>query len=142
MKVDISSHFRTGKLYTPYFIDFPHLDQNTKSLIADFVSDVIEGKMLEGINKPSWVNHNYDELETAHEYKNYNCWHYYIGPHYSKTKVLQVPLKLNLNGSSSSAILHYQKLSEDHICILAYSPKHIPFPRFSQNNNPLMDRLR
>lgn len=142
MKVDISSHFKNGTLYTPYFIDFPQLDQATKSLIADFVADVIEGKALEGINKPSWVNQNNDELETAKEYQDANCWHYHIGPYSMRAKVLQTSLKLNLNGSSSKAVLHYQKLSEEHICILAYSPKHIPFPRFEQSNNPIMSRLR
>ncbi|WGE47219.1 hypothetical protein [Actinobacillus equuli] len=142
MKVDISSHFKSGNLQTPYFVDLPFLNDETKRLIADFIADVIEGKPLEGINKPSWVNRNYDELETAGEYKTYNCWHYHIGPHIGKTTSLQIPLKLNLSGSASSAILHYQKISEDHICILAYSPKHIPFPRFNQTNNPIMNRLR
>lgn len=72
MKVDISSHFKSGNLQTPYFVDLPFLNDETKRLIADFIADVIEGKPLEGINKPSWVNRNYDELETAGEYKTYN----------------------------------------------------------------------
>ena len=69
MKVDISSHFKSGNLQTPYFVDFPFLNEETKRLIADFIADVIEGKPLEGINKPSWVNRNYDELETAENTK-------------------------------------------------------------------------
>ena len=49
-------------------------------------------------------------------------------------------LKMNLDGETSGPVIHYQKISDEHIVIIAFSPQHKPFPREWDKPNPIIDR--
>ncbi|WP_032092070.1 hypothetical protein [Necropsobacter rosorum] len=142
MKVELSKQFKEGRLNTPFFKDIQVMTDDELKLIFDFMQAVEQGKPLRGKNKPSWIDDNLNKIIHTELYQENNIWHYHCGPYNAtSTKYHAVSrLKLNLEGETSGPIIHYQKISDDHILIIAFSPKHEPFPREWDVPNPLIDR--
>lgn len=143
MIVELSEEFKKGRLDTPFFKDIQAMDEDELKILFQFIQDISAGKSLRGKNKPSWLNDNLDTLPNTEFYEQHEIWHYHCGPYPESTRLNQMShLKFNLNGETSSAVIHYQKVSENHIFILAYSPQHEPFPKESDIPNPLLQRLK
>lgn len=143
MIVNVSSLFINGHLNSEFFVDIPYLTQTEKILLRDFIIDVSHARPLKGKNKTSWQNNQGREIPNTALYKQGNCWHYHCGPYQQDTpKCYTVNLDWNVDGLTSSAVLHYQKISEQEIFILAYSRQHIPFPYEAILNNPLIGRVQ
>lgn len=143
MIIDLSEEFRKGRLNTPFFKDIPKMNENELKILFQFMQDVATEKPLRGKNKPSWLNDNLNTLPNTEIYKQYNIWHYHCGPYPQSNKLNRMScLKINLNGETSNAVIHYQKISDNHIFILAYSPQHQPFPKENDIPNPLLQRLK
>lgn len=141
MKVELSKQFKEGRLNTPFFKDIQEMSDDELKLIFDFMKDVEQGKSLRGKNKPSWQDDNLDDIINTQTYQQNNIWHYHCGPYPQSSKYNAMSgLKLNLNGETSGAVIHYQKITDDHIIIIAFSPKHEPFPREWESPNPLIER--
>ncbi|MDH2997158.1 hypothetical protein A1D22_05660 [Pasteurellaceae bacterium LFhippo2] len=119
----------------------PFLSEEQRQLLFSFAKDVMQDKALMGKNKPSWLNDNLDEIIGAEDYKENSYWHYHCGEFNPNSKIrsLTYQLKLNLDGLTSRAVIHYQKVSEDEITIVAFSPEHIPFPKVDDPDNPLFE---
>ncbi len=142
MIVLFSNAFETGNLNTDFFQDVPYLNDIQIELLLNFVECVEKGFPLKGRNKTSWQDRLGNEIPDTELYKQNNCWHYHCGPYNQDLPdYYTVNLELNLSGLTSSAVLHYQKLDEHTIFLLAYSPKHIPFPKSSDIGNPVLGRL-
>lgn len=145
IKVDVSTEFKEGLLDEPFFKDIQTM-LNQKSddelaLIFNFMRDVAAGKPLRGKNKPSWIDDDLNTIPNTEFYETNNIWHYHCGPYANIAKLSCMGnLKLNLNGETSAAVIHYQKITEQHILILAYSPQHQPFPKETDKPNPLLNR--
>lgn len=141
--VTLDEAFTTGELNSTEFKDLNYLSDDEMEALALFIDNVETGKGLVGKNKPSWLDDNLDELPHTSSYKDLNYWHYHSGPDYSGSaaKSLTYDLKLNLNGITSSEVIHYIKDSHDSITIVAFTPEHTPFPRSDDpnNTNPLFE---
>lgn len=144
MKVELSQSFIKGNSNTEYFKDIPFMNDNELKTLYDFMRNIEQGMPLRGKNKPSWLDDNsLEDLPNTEIYKQNNCWHYHCGPYAKSKKFYAVrQLKLNINGETSSAVIHYQKITDTHIFIIAYSPIHIPFPNVFMRPNPLIDRAK
>lgn len=147
IQVELSESFKKGRSNTLFFKDIQAMiEQNSNeelALILQFMKDVSEGRLLRGKNKPSWQNDNLQDLPNSEFYKRKNIWHYHCGPYPESKKLNQMsPLKINLNGETSGAVIHYQKITENHILIIGYSPRHNPFPRENTIPNPLLQRTK
>ncbi|MGF7432097.1 hypothetical protein [Pasteurella bettyae] len=147
IKIELSEQFKKGRLNTSFFKDIQTMideDSNEElALIFNFMQDIANQKLLRGKNKPSWLNDNLETIPNTEFYETHNIWHYHCGPYAESAKFNAMSkLKLNLNGETSSAVIHYQKITDNHIFILAYSPKHEPFPKERDIPNPLLERLK
>lgn len=143
--VQLSDAFKRGRLDTPLFKDIQTMieqqAEDELERIFQFMQDVANNIPLRGKNKPSWLDDNLNSIPNTSFYEDNNIWHYHCGPYANSTNWSPMTeLKLNLNGETSNAVIHYQKISDKHIFILAYSPQHIPFPRESDIPNPLLNR--
>lgn len=118
--------------------DWPQLNQNEQGVIANFMISLAKGEPLKGKNKPSWVTDDFEKLSGTDAYEQENYWHYHCGPTwYSATfKGQTVDLKFNPGGMHSEECIHYYKKSDDHIVIVGYSKKHIPFLKPDNPDNP------
>lgn len=135
----ISDEFKLGKTNNTKFVDFPFLNEVQFELLLDFVEYVSNGKALLGKNKPSWLDDNLDIIPDTESYQAFNFWHYHCGEFDPNVPIraLTYQLKLNLDGLTSAAVIHYRKLSETEIVIVGYSPIHVPFPKEDDPENPL-----
>lgn len=135
----ISDEFKFGQTNNRKFIDLPFLNQSQLGLVIRFLQEVSNDKALLGKNKPSWLNDQLDDILSSENYKANNFWHYHCGefdPH-AKVRRLTYHLQLNLEGLTSAAIIHYQKITDDEIILVGFSPIHIPFPLENDPDNPL-----
>jgi len=141
-KVELDPVFEDGELDTEYFKDFPNLSDKQLIHLGTFVDKVSTGDPLLGKNKPSWLDDNQKELQNSHSYKQGNYWHYHCGDFVegAKVKSLTYKLGLNLNGLTSSSVIHYTK-EDTTVVVMGYSPIHIPFPASDHpyRSNPLFD---
>lgn len=142
MKVILSPQFQSGELDEEYFRDLPYFDDLQIEMLLDFIECVEQDLPLKGKNKTSWQDNKGNEIPDAAWYKIHHCWHYHSGPYrVNNPAIYTCHLEWNIEGLTSSAVIHYQKLSDDEIYILAYSPKHIPFPDVDMQTNPMRDRV-
>lgn len=119
------------------FIDSDCLDDNQKEALAIFTESVANDIELRGKNKPSWQSDEGEDIHSAILFKENQCWHYHCGPYDKKIRKvcpMTKRLEFNPNGKTSSAVIHYRKVADDHIVVTAFSPKHIPFPRALNNS--------
>lgn len=130
-KVDFSPSFLNGFLNNSEFIDFQHLNQKQLKSVTEFMYKVREGSPLPGKNKPSWLNDNLSHIPHTQSFEDSNYWHYHCGPDYStSTNIsLTINLQMNLNGATSAEIIHYQKIDDDTIIVVGFSPQHNPFKK-------------
>lgn len=143
MLVLLSSQFTQGNLNGEFFQDLPYFTDEQLERLLDFIESVEQGRSLIGKNKSSWQNNQGKPIPNTEAYQKGNCWHYHCGPYESQIPhCYTLNLAWNVQGLTSSAVLHYQKISTDAIFILAYSPKHLPFPHENFPNNPLLRRLQ
>jgi hypothetical protein len=140
--VKLDPDFISGSLNTVEFKDVPHLNTEQLQSVADFVDAVSQGAALKGKNKPSWLDDEQNLLPETQSYKEHNFWHYHCGPLYSKVRIkaLTYHLGLNIDGMTSSEVIHYTK-EDELVTIYAYSPTHIPFPKSDNPNkkHPLFE---
>lgn len=141
IKVTLSDAFKFGTVNNPKFIDMPFLNELQRKLLIDFVEAVSNDKALMGKNKPSWLDDNLDEIPHTENYQSNRFWHYHCGEFHPNAKIrsLTYQLKLNLDGLTSAAIIHYRKISPNEITIVGFSPVHIPFPYEDDPDNPLFN---
>lgn len=127
--VEYSDPFFYGVSNTPFCIDFSFLSQEQLQSLILFVRSVTDGSPVIGKNKQSWLDDNLRPISGADYYAQNNYWHCHIGPSYSNApiKSLTYNLNVNLSGITSSEVVHYKKLSSNHIIIDAYSSQHVPF---------------
>lgn len=143
MLVSLSKQFEQGTLNSEFFQDLPYLNDTQLDLLLDFIEAVEKDELLVGKNKTSWQNNLGEEIPNTTFYRQHHFWHYHCGEYQgSIPECYTVRLAWNVKGLTSSAVLHYQKISEDEIFILAYSPRHIPFPRENAVFNPLVIRVQ
>ncbi|WP_439291241.1 hypothetical protein [Lonepinella koalarum] len=143
MIVDIAKEFKFGNFNTSAFKDIPFMTDEELALVFQFMQDVEDNKPLRGKNKPSWQDSELNDLPYTNRYRANNLWHYHCGGYPpSKNFHPTIGLKLNLFGETSDAVIHYQKVAEDHIFIVGYSPKHNPFPKETDEPNPLLTRTK
>ncbi|MDH2998492.1 hypothetical protein A1D22_10815 [Pasteurellaceae bacterium LFhippo2] len=142
MIVLLAPEFETGFLNEEYFKDLPYFNDQEIEIFLDFITNVEQNLPLKGKNKTSWQNNYGSEIPDTEWYKEHNCWHYHCGEYIGQEpKVYTIQLSWNIEGLTSSAVIHYQKLNREMIYILAYSPKHIPFPRVDIASNPIISRV-
>lgn len=142
MNVLLSPEFENGVLNEAYFRDLPYFDDVQIDMLLDFIESVEQNLPLKGRNKTSWQDNNEREIPETQWYKKEQCWHYHSGPYQSdEPHCYTINLAWNIDGLTSSAVVHYQKLNDDVIYILAYSPKHIPFPKIEMERNPIKSRV-
>ena len=143
IRVNLADAFTIGDLDSYNFKDLNYLSDKQEGALALFIDSVEAGNPLTGKNKPSWLNDALEELPYTSTYQVLNYWHYHCGPSYSNTKVknLTFDLALNLDGVTSSEVIHYTKENDGSITIVAFSPEHIPFPPSDHpaQLNPLFD---
>lgn len=141
MKVNFSEAFKYGRANNRKFIDMPFLSDGQRQLLFAFAKDVTQDKALMGKNKESWLDDNRNEIPNSQSYQANNYWHYHCGEFDPAAKIrsLTYQLRLNLDGLTSRAIIHYQKVSNNEITIVGFSPEHIPFPRENDPDNPLFE---
>lgn len=140
MIVRVSPDFIHGVLNSRFFTDIPLMQKTQKIAVRDFIEAVREDRLLVGKNKTSWQDNQGREIPHSELYKQGNCWHYHSGPYASDVpNCYTYQLEWNVHGLTSSAVIHYQKISADEIFLLAYSPNHIPFPK-AFPSNPLFAR--
>lgn len=139
MKVNVSDYFRNGQTCNQKFIDMPFMSNAQKELLFAFMKAVKADDALMGKNKPSWLDDHLDEIPNTENYQANRFWHYHCGefPPEAKIRSLTYQLKLNLDGLTSAAIIHYRKVSPDEITIVGFSPIHTPFPYEDDPDNPL-----
>lgn len=139
--VRLDPPFQTGALNEDFFIDLPHMNDEQKKALAKFIEKTTNGDPLPGKNKPSHLDDNLGKIPQTDLYEEGNYWHYHCGPSYSNptNPSLTFNLGINLNGATSAEVIHYikSKENEDDITIVAYSPKHTPFPNSDSEDNPL-----
>ena len=141
MKIELSKQFQEGRLNTPFFKDIQAMSDDELQLIFDFMQSIEQGKRLSGKNKPSWLDDNLNDIPNTEVYKQNEIWHYHCGPYNKGSRYSPMSgLKMNLNGETSGPVIHYQKISDEHIVIIAFSPQHEPFPREWDTPNPIIDR--
>lgn len=133
---------QNGELNNQYFKDTQFLNTKEQEALLDFIEKVTQNSKLSGKNKPSWQDDYGNEIFGTTRYKKLECWHYHSGPSYHRKKypVEYDRLKLNLDGDTSSEVIHYQKVDMDTIFIQAFSPKHEPFPSVNSLPNPILER--
>lgn len=145
MNVELSEAFRTGSLNSAMFKDVPQMDDSELRCLYQFMQNVQAGMPLCGKNKPSWKNDNKSEIPNSGAYKAGKYWHYHCGP-YNPTDTKNYPeilyLEMNIQGKTSKAVIHYQKISKNHIFIVGYSPEHVPFPSAAALFNPILQRAK
>lgn len=140
-RVELSEKFKEGCLNTPFFKDIPAMTDEELALLFQFMQDISAEKPLRGKNKPSWLDDRLDKIPHTETYQQCNIWHYHCGPYPESKKLNPMKnLKLNLNGETSASVIHYQKISETHIFIVAFSPSHEPFPKEADYPNPIIER--
>lgn len=137
--VRLDEPFQKGSLDEEFFTDLPKMNQEQKQALAKFISHVTNGQSLPGKNKPSYLNDSLEKIPGTSAYEEGNYWHYHCGPGYNSSSNFSMTfdLGINLNGSTSSEVIHYIKENRDSILIVGYSPKHIPFPNSDDGTNPL-----
>lgn len=139
IKIRLSDDFKFGQTNNAKFVDVPFLNPTQRKLLLDFLEAVSNDQALMGKNKPSWLDDNLDEIPNTENYQANRFWHYHCGefdPN-AKIRALTYQLKLNLDGLTSAAILHYRKVSNEEVTIVGFSPIHIPFPYEDDPDNPL-----
>lgn len=140
--VELSKQFKKGRLNTPFFKDIPCMNDDELNLLFYFMKCVSNGEPLRGKNKPSWQDDDLHDIPNTESYQQNNIWHYHCGPYAESTIFNPMrDLKINLNGETSGPVIHYQKITDNHILIIAFSPNHEPFPRQWEQSNPLINRL-
>jgi hypothetical protein len=109
-----------------------------RKALAVFIGKVTREEPLPGKNKPSWLSDDQRKLPFTDSYEEGNYWHYHCGPYSDNTKLssMSYNLSINLNGLTSSEIIHYQKIDDGTVFVVGFSPKHQPFP-CSDVGNPL-----
>lgn len=141
MKIELSKQFKEGRLNTPFFKDIQAMSDEELKLIFDFMQSVKQGQRLRGKNRPSWIDDNLNDIPNTEVYQQNNIWHYHCGPYAESTIFNPMrDLKINLNGETSGPVIHYQKITDNHILIIAFSPNHEPFPHAWDTPNPIIDR--
>ncbi|WP_343289606.1 hypothetical protein AAIA71_09430 [Vibrio harveyi] len=143
IRVNLAEAFTTGNLDSYNFKDLNYLSDDQEGALALFIDSVEAGSPLTGKNKPSWLNDDLEEIPHTSTYQALNYWHYHCGPSYRDTKVknLTFNLTLNLDGVTSSEVIHYIKEEDGSITVVAFSPEHVPFPLSDHptQTNPLFD---
>ena len=123
MKIELSKQFQEGRLNTPFFKDIQAMSDEELQLIFDFMQSIEQGKRLSGKNKPSWLDDNLNDIPNTEVYKQNEIWHYHCGPYNKGSKYNPMSgLKMNLDGETSGPVIHYQKISDEHIVIIAFFP--------------------
>ncbi|MDH2927894.1 hypothetical protein [Lonepinella koalarum] len=142
MIVHLSKQFENGLMNTLEFRDFPYFDDVQVDMLADFIASVRADNLLVGKNKTSWQDNQGNIIPETVLYQQHNAWHYHSGEYAeSEPECYTYNLEWNIKGLKSSAVIHYQKITAQEILLLAYSPKHIPFPKMLDPNNPLSTRF-
>jgi len=100
IKVVISPAFSKGNLDGDDFRDAPNFREKDILHLTTFVDAVEAGTPLQGKNKPSWLNDDFEEIQYTESYKEDNYWHYH-GVEKSDTRKVNAftyDLGINLNG--------------------------------------------
>lgn len=98
-------------------IDLPNIHNENLEIFNIFIMNVFH-KTLQGKNKPSHENNINHKL-----YPYY--WHYHCGPYKNTTKnnTIENLFEENLNGDTSSPVIHYIK-NEDKIIVVGFATEH------------------
>lgn len=147
-RIHIHVKFANGSLDGPFLVDFLKMDDSEDDALAAWLSDLSQGNMHPGRNKPSWLCHQDGSPKTGTYFKN-NIWHYHCGPAFIPN-ASAIPtaacLPHNENGLTSGACIHYSKLATPmlaerrEITVLGFSRDHVPFLRDDDRSNPLRSR--
>lgn len=141
--VVLNEDFEYGTLDNVFFKDLKFLSKEQIASLSVFIDKVSKGQPLVGKNKPSWLSDDGSELPYTETYKYYGYWHYHCGPTYASTLSYSMThdLRINLNGLTSSEVIHYTREEDGSIVVQAYSPQHTPFPASDhpKHKNPLFD---
>lgn len=137
--------FYEGKKRTNFFSDFTELLPHELEVLFSFIAKVKSGQPIEGKNKTSWTDENGQEINsvTFTSYKTCKLWHCHVGPFTAVPYKAQENIRvLNLKGKTSSAIVHYKwyDVERTKLIIIAFSPKHKPYPKPDHEDNPLPQR--
>lgn len=138
-KFELHSAFQFGKLNEKLFVDLPHMTQEQRLALADFLSGITEERPLPGKNKPSWLTDQETKIPCTDAYEEGSYWHYHCGP-YGDCRLQSMTFNLNFNatGQTSDSVIHYQKLQDGTVLVVGFSPTHQPFPRSDEPyTNPL-----
>lgn len=140
--VELSKDFKDGTLDSDSFRDIKAMSDSELKTIYEFMQ-LSQSTKIEGKNKPSWKADDKSELPNTQLYKENKLWHYHCGP-YNNMEIytVAIPMDMNIKGKTSAAAIHYQKLSSEHIFVIAYSPIHKPFPKATSLLNPLLMRVK
>ncbi|MDH2998764.1 hypothetical protein A1D22_11330 [Pasteurellaceae bacterium LFhippo2] len=140
MTVELSKDFVEGTLNSESFRDIRSMSDAELKVIYEFMQ-LTQGGEIQGKNKPSWKSDDNNTLPNTQLYKENKLWHYHCGPYKTiQVYTVAVPMNINIKGKTSAQAIHYQKLSDDHIFIIAFSPIHQPFPKATSLLNPLLLR--
>ncbi|EGQ8192687.1 hypothetical protein [Vibrio parahaemolyticus] len=138
-KVCCHKKFFFGNTNTNEFMDYEFIEGQDLQDFALFITSVLNGQSLHGRNKPSWTT---PEGKVIATYQKANIWHYHSGPHRLELPTQTPNIRvINEGRFGTPAVIHYTWASEDVLVILAYSPRHNPFPLPSDKHNVLRTRL-
>ena len=149
MPADIYFHkqFKFGNIKTEFFTDYLNLSENEFDLLLDFIEMVQEGDSISGRNIMTGQDIHGAIISVA--YNNCALWHYHVGPYNDPEKFsncVVAPKKIRdlyWVGKTSKAVVHYKwydPSTKKKLVILAFSPKHNPFPDPKDKSNPLPKR--
>ena len=134
----LADSFRQDTSNDGRFKGFSQLNDEELKLFERFINGFIQDWPLPGRNKESWLDSTNTPIPGTEDYQRLNIWHYHCGPFAASATGAPFTHKLqrNLRGETSAAVIHYRKVDDDTIIILAFSPEHIPFPQLDLNETP------
>ena len=136
--VEMDEAFLGGSRDNQEFKDWPRLSAEERERVKRFIRAVLKEDLLPGRNKESWLDSTNTPIPGTEDYRRLNIWHYHCGPFAASATGAYFThnLQRNLRGETSAAVIHYRKVDDDTIIILAFSPNHIPFPQLDLNETP------
>lgn len=146
--IHIHVKFANGSLDGPFLVDLMNMGEDEDDALAAWLSDLSQGNMHPGRNKPSWLWNQDGSPKRGTYYRN-EIWHYHCGPVFRPNGAATptaASLPHNENGLTSATCIHYSKLvkpmqaEQREITILGYSRDHAPFLRDDDRSNPLRSR--
>ncbi|EKO3973347.1 hypothetical protein FNO25_001318 [Vibrio fluvialis] len=138
----LHNKFYYGNTDTDWFKDYVFIKGEDLTAFVSFLFSCLNGKKLQGRNKPSWLDDKGQNIRACPKYRKCKIWHYHSGPHAKSAKYYTNNIRVqNLGENTSNAVIHYSWLSPDSVVILAYSPKHNPFPKEDSRSNKIRSRF-